>query len=230
MSDGDRIHIPETIVAGRRLGRHVNHDPRSRNFRAPVEGIVPATKVWSRPTKPFDQGQLGSCVGNALTGVAATVPNRIKYARYNEAVALAVYERATQIDGTTGSYPPDDTGSDGLSGAKAIIERKLATKYLWGFGIDDLVRIVAGIGPAAVGTDWHEGQDTPDAAGFIHPTGAVRGGHEYEVIGYHHATRPYFEIVNSWGAEWGDRGRAFIYVDEMAGLLAAGGDCVTLVH
>lgn len=233
MSDGDCILIPETVVPGMRLGRHVDHDPRNRDYPA-VTAKTPdlplATKVWARHGV-FNQGDIGACTGFALTGVAATAPFN-RGMSYTHTAAITIYEQATRLDNIDGAYKPDDTGSTGLAACKAAVAHGFAKGYKWGFGVGDLVRIVATIGPAAVGTNWHEDMDEPDRDGFVRPTGPVRGGHEYEVIGYHHQIRPYFELVNSWGPTWPTPkldGRFFMFVDDMTQLLKEGGDCVTLV-
>jgi hypothetical protein len=234
MSDGDQYRIDELRVTGKPLGRHVDHDPRSRAYRVVVQDTPPASKVWPHPQKPLDQGMLGSCTGNALTQVAGTPPFRRRYRHYTEATAVAVYERATVIDGFPGAYPPDDTGSSGLAACKALVERGLASAYWWGFGIDDLTKTVAQNGPAAVGVDWHSGFDVPDSDGLVHPSGVIRGGHEFAVLGWHADTTlgapraGVFECLNSWGISYGKAGRFFVTHDDMGALLAANGDCVTL--
>jgi hypothetical protein len=131
-------------------------------------------------------------------------------------------------------------GSSGLGAAKAAVAYGYATKYYWGFGIDDMIRILSGIGPVAVGTDWYSGFDNPDPRGIIRLEGYNRGGHEYHVLGYHHdqslgaPMAGCFEMQNSWGKQWGVKGtggtggRAFISVMDMAALLSAGGDVVTI--
>jgi hypothetical protein len=55
-----KIKLPEIIVTGHRLGRNINHDPRSLRFVvAPAQ--VDTTVSWPRKVPIFDQGQLGSC-------------------------------------------------------------------------------------------------------------------------------------------------------------------------
>lgn len=241
MADGDREHLPELIVPQQRLGRHVNHDPRSRAYRAPVDTLAPRTKVWRRHPPPFDQGQLGSCTANAVLGCAGSVPTWERGRPYSQRVAVRMYRRATALDPFDGAWPPYDTGSDGLSACKAAVEAGYATRYLWGFGVMDLCLIVSNIGPCAVGAAWYEGMDEPDpSSGLVRARGRVRGGHEWQVIGYHAdeslgAPRAdVFEAQNSWGKRWGVRGtgglggRFFITAVEMAALLHDGGDCVTL--
>ena len=63
--------IKETAGAGR-LGRHVEHDPQSRAFSAGTAAIK--TVSYKRHGAAFDQGELGSCTGNAMAGVLMTEP------------------------------------------------------------------------------------------------------------------------------------------------------------
>jgi C1A family cysteine protease len=55
------------------------------------------------------------------------------------------------------------------------------------------------------------------------PTGAIAGGHAMTAIGYDGDT---FEIMNSWGDDWGDRG----YFLASASFLEAGRDLWTVEH
>lgn len=67
-----QLAIPETVVAGRRLGRHVAHDPRSRNY--PAELASEIRTVHHRHYGILDQKSLGSCTGNAMVGAMMTAP------------------------------------------------------------------------------------------------------------------------------------------------------------
>lgn len=224
------VVIEEQVVEGRRLGRHVDHDPRSLLYRAVTSGAAAPTvsKVWVRRSV-FDQGNTGSCTGQALTGVCATTPNRIRYKHYTEGLAVKVYETATGIDDIPGQFPPDDTGSTGLAAAKAAISLGLATSYTWAFGVDELAAGIVAHGPFAVGTNWYETMDQPDASGVIRIGGQIRGGHEYEIVGWHADTR-IFEAVNSWGRGWGRNGRFLLPYDVMGRLLDEQGDAVTITR
>src|SRR4051794_12928919 len=103
--------IPEQPVRGKRLGRHINHDPRSRAFAI---AAVPTT--WLRTVRNrrlvgvYNQGQVGSCTGNACAGVLSTRPFRHYYRA--QSTALKIYQDATRIDPYEGTYLPSDTGSD----------------------------------------------------------------------------------------------------------------------
>jgi hypothetical protein len=62
----------------------------------------------------------------------------------------------------------------------------------------------------------------------VHASGAVRGGHEYEVVGYDRG-RDLWEFVNSWGDGWGQAGHFFMSTADYVKLLAADGDATVLV-
>ncbi|MEV5953720.1 hypothetical protein AB0M11_08075, partial [Streptomyces sp. NPDC051987] len=59
---------------GGRLGRHIEHDPRSRAY-ALSEDLLPSTYTSAVHTvriPVLDQGSLGSCTGNAAEAFAGT--------------------------------------------------------------------------------------------------------------------------------------------------------------
>ena len=51
------------------------------------------------------------------------------------------------------------------------------------------------------GSDWTADMDEPDSRGFIRPTGAWLGGHEYHIDGVNILMEK-FRIRNSWGPQW----------------------------
>lgn len=215
-----RTHlIPETPGVGR-TGRHVEHDPKSRNYAVTPTG-APKSVLWRRHVKPFDQGQLGSCTGNAMAGALSTAPWRH---HFGEHTAVTLYKAATVLDDVPGTYPPDDTGSSGLAVAKAAQARKWITTYLHCFSFDAVLTALQS-GPCIAGTNWHAGMDTPDADGLVHVTGPVRGGHEYELVGCD-IERERILAVNSWGT-WGRGGYFDIGFADFQRLLAEQGDVTT---
>jgi len=226
-----RLRLPEIVVPGQRLGRNVNHDPRSLAFQVPATSN-PATTSWKRVLPVLDQGSLGSCTGNAMTGVlgsevcwdALTPAQR---SALGEVFAVKIYSRATQLDGFQGTYPPDDTGSDGLSAAKAVKEVGFASGYLHMTSVEAMHTAIQA-GPFAVGLSWYSGFDSPDSEGVVKVSGHVRGGHEWEVLNYA-ASRGLWECVNSWSDAWGKGGHFFISDEDMARLLAEEGDATSLV-
>lgn len=211
-----------------RLGRHVNHDSRSRSFAYPVTGDVPIVSVQHiRHTPILDQGSLGSCTGNAAIGCMgtgqfyATVDGRDRYHALNEADAVAVYSRATQIDPFTGAYPPDDTGSDGLSVAKVLTEAGMIAGYRHAFSLDAALAALMQ-SPVITGTVWRDGMFNPNADGLVTPSGPVAGGHEYVADGYD-AARGWVWFRNSWG-DWAKAGSFAMEAEAWGKLLDDDGD------
>lgn len=226
-----RSVIPRTDP---RLGRHVNHDSRSRGFafRAPVAQSY-VSVIHERHIPILDQGDLGSCTGNAAVGhigtgqfYAPVVEAKVPFTG-DEKQALALYGLATQLDGYSGTYPPNDTGSDGLSVAKAAQKAGLISGYLHTFTWDDFMAAVQKQ-PVIVGTNWYEGMFDPDASGLISISGQIAGGHEYLIRGYD-ANRGVLLQDNSWGPSWGVAGSSYFPVAVMKRLLSEDGDATMFV-
>lgn len=224
------IHLDEQVVEGKRLGRHVNHDPRSRAFAYAATAPVLVTTYHERVVPIFDQGNLGSCTGNASTGALGTKPFFATLppgTTLNESVAVDVYSAATAIDGFDGQYKPDDTGSDGLSVAKVLKSRGLIAGYQHAFGLQQALAALQNY-PVITGVPWYEGFDNPDSAGRVKISGQVRGGHEFEVVGVDVENRE-VRAANSWGEGYADKGYFTFSWDDWARLLGEQGDVTILL-
>lgn len=213
--------LPELPGPGR-LGRHREHDERSRAFAA--EQLHPIRTVrWTRRCRIFDQESLGSCTGQAMAGALGTDSvHRQGMAGLSEFDALALYEYATQLDRIPGSYPPDDTGSSGLAAAKAAKRSGLISAYRHAFSVQAALSALQ-TGPCLVGIEWLTGCDEPDADGLVRYAGEVRGGHEIELVGCdvdaHTVT-----FANSWGTSYGTDGFFSMSWDDFGAALRRGGD------
>jgi hypothetical protein len=224
--------IEETVVEGKRLGRHVNHDERSKLYA--LAESEPLTTRWERVIGILDQGSVGACTGFACTGHLGTQPDDGDLAAagvtvvLDNAEGLTLYSAAEVIDGD-GPYPPQDNGSSGLSVAQAAKNAGLCSGYVHAFSIAACHTAIQ-TGPFMLGTNWYTSFDSPDANGVIaiEPGATVRGGHEYECIGYD-AGRDLWECVNSWGESYGLAGHFFINSATLTTLLAGDGDATQLV-
>lgn len=216
-----QILIPET-GGSHRMGRHVNHDEQSKNFPAP-RGVVQDV-LHKCHTKPFDQGQLGSCTGNAMAGLLDTDPLFVKGRYLYEGVARSLYSLATHIDPFPGAWKPTDTGSDGLSVMKAAQQRGYITSYAHAFGLQHALEALALTG-VITGCNFYDSMENPDSTGLvtISPNAQVIGGHEWLVRGID-VERQRVRCRNSWGTEWGDGGYFDLSFSDWDRLLNEHGD------
>ena len=167
----------------RALGRHIEHDERSKGYRITQLAIGPKSVRYTRHCPPFDQGDLGSCTGNAMAGALTTDPFFDGARQLTESDAVRLYSEATHLDSIRGSYPPDDTGSSGLAVAKAATKEGWIKGYQHAFGLDDLLHGLSQR-PGLLGIYWYSSFDTPLATGEcpLAQTASVRGGHEIEMF------------------------------------------------
>jgi hypothetical protein len=225
-------HIQEHAVSGRRLGRHINRDPRSLAYRftAPVVPVV--SKAWKRNIPWLDQGSVGSCVGNAMDGAVGTTPIfealPITHPVLDESLALRLYHEATVLDPYPGTYPPDDTGSDGTSVAQAAKNDGFISAYLHCLTLDEVLQALM-YGPGITGINWYSSFDYPDSTGLvtISPNAYVRGGHEV-LMREVRVENSMLYLDNSWGPDWGLNGSFHFSFDTFARLISAseGGDFI----
>jgi hypothetical protein len=217
--------IPEQVIPGMRLGRHIWHDDRSRGYAVPELPFGALASVTHERHIPIlDQGNVGSCTGNAMDGALGTSPlfEPLPAGQdLSETEALRIYSAAEVIDGN-GTYPPVDDGSYGLSVAKAAKNAGLISGYTHCFSRAAMLAALQS-GPVIVGMNWYEGFDSPGPGGVVAISGSVRGGHEVVSRGVDMAAG-LIEFDNSWGDTWGDLGSFRMPFAVLDRLLSVGGD------
>ena len=139
------LKFDEAVHEGMRLGRNMWLDGRSLAHMVENDvqemGMSLKSCEWERVLTVLDQGQLGSCTGNAGTGALGTQPfydavgsavlPKPDDAAGAEEFAVQLYADATVVDGYPGVYPPDDTGSSGLAICKVLKSRDTINGYRW---------------------------------------------------------------------------------------------------
>lgn len=213
------------------LGRHVAHDSRSLDYQVPETTAEFAPVKWPLTGTVLDQGQLGACTGFAAATCLLHEPYRTTVpvnVVLDNAEGLTLYSAATRLDSFPGNYPPSDTGSDGLSAAKAAKKLGLIAGYLHITTPAQLASALA-LGPVIVGTDWYESMFTPDAGGLVSVSKAsgLAGGHEYTLDEV--TSNGEFGFTNSWGEGFGVGGRFYMIQAQFLDLLAAKGDATHFV-
>lgn len=186
------------------LGRHVEHDIRSRAFSAAIHPAPLESRSWAHAGPMLDQDALGACTGYACAGDMNCAPfvalRQGKLVSGDDAIDL--YKHATRLDKIPGHYPPDDTGSSGLGVAKAAVRAGLAARFAHAFSLDSALHALQRSALLS-GFNWYEGFDEPIGdAGELQISGAVRGGHEVCINGLDLAARRVFGF-SSWGPDWG---------------------------
>jgi len=228
-------------AGGGRLGRHVRHDPRSLRYQVAAKSTGTLMSVRHARTIPvLDQGDLGSCTGNATEGALGTSPfieaipttvlgRPTGNAQVDEDQAIALYSAATVLDDYDGGYPPTDTGSDGLSVAKAALAAGLISGYQHATSLDAALAALEAR-PVIAGINWYDSFDSPLPSGFMTITNGaqVRGGHEVCLDELDVENRRVW-LTNSWGGTWGLLGRACLSWDDFGRLLGEQGDVTAFV-
>ncbi len=231
-----RERIPSTDP---RLGRHIHHDDRSRRFPFPTAGLTLKSVRHTRRIPVLDQGQLGSCTGNAGIGALGTEPFysvEIGVPRYSfdENGAVALYADATRLDDAPGQYPPDDTGSDGLAVAKALRAAGEISGYQHTFNLDDALKALT-VTPFITGVNWYNSMFDPQPDGrlVVDFASGLAGGHEF-VVDEIDVENEDVWATQSWGPGWGvfrdgRPGRFRIGFTDYGRLLAQQGDVTVFV-
>lgn len=235
-----------------RLGRHVHHDARSAQPRY-AEGVLPRSAIksveWTRRIPILDQGQVGSCVPNngpeflgtdalgysGVTRIEIPKPDaRSEFAAgvswdLDEAFALQLYRLLTRLDTYPGEWEPDDTGSDGLTLAKALKMLGFSDHYTHAFSYHALVSALQK-GPVTLGLEWENSMFTTGEDGkiTIDYNSGVAGGHQVFARQFD-ADNDRVWIDNSWGESFGLDGRGWFQGIELAAHLKRSGD-VTVPH
>lgn len=220
-----------------RLGRNILHDEMSRRYAAPAKDPRKLRSITHNINIPMlDQGYEGSCTGHTgmenLAGDAfwpttkklfpdgVTAEDAHQYAR-------GIYMDATKLDPWEGVFEPDDTGSDGLSVAKVLQARGLISGYRHAFSLEAALTALAE-GPVMVGTVWLDGMYDVSSDGRVQVNGTPVGGHEYTLDRLDVENR-LVGMLNHWGEDWAQKGRAWITWNDMQYLLNQNGDCTILV-
>ena len=205
--------IPEVVIEGHRLGRHIHRGTTFDAHVAEKTGAAIVNTTWVRECPPFDQGDLGSCTGNAAAGCLMTTPLFVATRAFTEVTAVAIYSEATHFSNPVGDYyPPNDTGSSGPASAQALEAMGLVSSYTHAV---DLQGALEGLmtGPGSFGVSWMTTFDTPLSTGEcpLTPGATVRGGHEIEAYEVDTVNQRVW-FYQSWGATWGGLGNGTFWL------------------
>ncbi|WP_082993210.1 C1 family peptidase [Mycobacterium sp. 1245111.1] len=220
-------------------------DARDRMYARRLGNLPPAADL--RPSMPpvYDQGQLGSCTGNAIAGA-------MEYERDRQGLPdfipsrLFVYYNERALEGTVSS----DSGAVIRDGIKVVNTQGVCPETLWPYDIGmftvkppqrcyvaatkdkavqyesiqtlgELKDAIASNFAVVFGFTVYESFESQAVA----QTGvmplpkkgeSVVGGHAVLAVGYSDA-KSHVIVRNSWGASWGDQGYFYMPYQYLTG-------------
>lgn len=216
-------------------------DHRDKHFRPALspKRLPAAVDLRDHCPPHMDQGALGSCTANGITGALryALMKEGYKDTPYSR---LQLYFDEREIEGTV----KEDSGAEIRDGVKSLAAKGVAPEALWPYNIDrfkqrpskqvyaravqfqaleyrkvdvDATAVKSALAegfPVIVGYNCFDQIDSDSAArtGIIEMPGtheAPVGGHCTYLCGYGQHSG-YFTSRNSWGSDWGDRGDMYL--------------------
>jgi hypothetical protein len=241
--------IPEDPANPYRLGRKINHDPRSRSFAYQPRriGEINTRDAWPTLLGILNQAKLGSCVPNtgvewlgtmnflrpALTTVMVpkSTTGDLSNVDSAEETAIELYRRVTAADPFMSQWEPDDTGSDGTSLGNLFVEYGWLDSFTHAFaGLIDVLSGLSADGPVWMGCNWYSSMFDVNSDGevVITPGAWIAGGHQFLLTGKIDTERRRVEMRNHWRHDWGMNGCAWMSYDTITRLLGEDGDAQIL--
>jgi C1A family cysteine protease len=221
-------------------------DARDKLYTARLRDLPPA-EFDLRPSMPpvYDQGQLGSCTGNAIAGAMEYERDRQGLSEFAPS-RLFIYYNERALEGTVSS----DSGAVIRDGVKVVNANGVCPEMLWPYDVGmftvkppkrcfvaakadravqylgvqtlgDLKDAISSKLAVVFGFTVYESFESPSVA----QTGvmpmpsrgeATVGGHAVVAVGYSDP-KSYVIIRNSWGASWGDHGYFYMPYQYLTG-------------
>lgn len=183
-----------------------------------LAGLIALLPAWrsSRYYGPvLNQGDSPRCVayGSALMRTSSQFHDARRILGFDPE---ELYARCKEVDGWAGdgTYPRvalEILRSRGMLVSTSRVEAEVGQArpieaYARLRTLDEVKAAVYQFGSAGVGSPWYRAWFTPGRDGLVGPPDIDDGGHFWTVVGWSD-TRAAFRAQNSWGPEWGDRGR-----------------------
>ncbi len=195
-----------------------------RDFR--LANILPkrgsaTRKFWKRPLI-LDQGDTGTCEGNAWTGWLADAPvTHPDITALNDPITGEVYARDLYVDATGDTTLQQGAYTRQL--LKALVNRGLIGAYHAAASVDEVITAILTLGPVCFGSNWYASMDYPkdefnNTYIYVDEASNIRGGHEYILDAIDLAPAegpPYCRLHNSWGLDYGHSGTVRVTIDDL---------------
>jgi len=205
-------------IIRRKYGREERQDKRDKKFLLQSNIVTKRrSRTWSTYGWHGDQGKEGSCVGFGWAHWLHSQPIR----QYVD--PIGIYKLAQHLDEWEGT---DYDGTSVRAGAKVLSYLGAIQEYRWTWDAKVIANHVLMRGPVVIGVKWYNDMNRPNSKGLMSIGGKLLGGHCVMIMGYN-GSKKIFKIKNSYGTAWGNRGYAYISLDDLQSLLHDGGEaCV----
>lgn len=247
------VRDERTVVDGIVFNALHEDDPRNRTYpmRLGLDPIleffprgVPAGYQYINQGPVLNQGRTGTCVAHGGRNWLNAAPLMTKggptpFEIYRGTVPLDVWR-----ENDAEAFADDDDlqfGTSVLALMKYMQKQGHLANYLWAQTIEDVrAWLMLRRGVLIIGVAWTAGMFGTDSNGYIRPSGEVYGGHCVIVGGWNDNKRDPVsgvlgtaQITNSWGREWGRKGRAYVNREDLELILFDGawqGECAAAVE
>ncbi len=199
-------------------------DERDHNHLMPRRASPVGRRTWWTPA-PWDQGNSPMCVAYGTNRFLVSSPVRNKPFGFEW-----LYYEAQKLD----EWPGENYEGTSVRAAMKVLQREgLISGYEWAFDARPVVDHLLAVGPVVIGTAWDAELANPDKHSYISPGpnfAAATDGHCTVLVGADRirknpdGTFGAVRLFNSWGANWGDNGRAWVTFEDLDLMIRQGGE------
>jgi len=177
---------------------------------------------WLFPApNALNQEETPHCVGFSMADFGINLPVNTKYTNEDG----HKFYRLCKIEDQD---PLGENGSNLRSAAKVLKNLRRINNYAFASTLAQVKYWLLQRGPLIAGTIWTESMFCPDKNNILNIDGAVVGGHAYLLNEW--TKDGYIGIQNSWGDDWGIKGKAYISSVNFEKIFRQGGEVVTSVE
>jgi hypothetical protein len=152
-----------------------------------------------------NQKKVGACEAFTQLDIACAQPRGLSFQTQDafNSAALKAYEWITANDPFPGTWPPDDTGSDSMTGCKWLVKNGYASSCQVLTGAS-AVKVALQTGPVISGMYWRDRMMLTDQCGYMDISGSINGGHAVGIFQFN-AQKDEWDLLNHWDDSWGVR-------------------------
>jgi C1A family cysteine protease len=232
------------------FGRLHAPDPRDAGFK--MRGILDPLKAQFFPQglpdgvrhyvsgAVLNQGNTGTCVAHGMAAKISASP-------IMQPLPMSVFDFYRRCVATDEWQDNDhevraadhalQSGTSVRAAAKVGKAIGLIKEYRWADSAEDVRGwMLSGFGGIILGINWKNQMMDTDSEGFIHYAGPIEGGHCVYLNGWSDRVKHRGKYVraargqNSWGSNWGQKGRFWIPMDDLDASIADDGEASAMIE